>query len=166
MGPCAHSFQFPAIQPRNRLLSMDKQLRRGHFRLHRSGERRRRIYPSRPVTLRHDTFHACKIYGPCRFEHQVVASFFAERFIVGGIELSRRNVTTPLVSSLAGGRDLCRIEVARLRATWLATAAEAIGLKAFMDAAGIYCSQRLGDLVASLPAAPEDKAVALLGGSR
>ncbi len=97
---------------------------------------------------------------------ETVASFFAERFIVGGIELSRRNVTTPLVSSLAGGRDLCRIEVARLRATWLATAAEAIGLKAFMDAAGIYCSQRLGDLVASLPAAPEDKAVALLGGSR
>ncbi|MDA8070185.1 MAG: hypothetical protein M0Z82_00985, partial [Actinomycetota bacterium] len=75
-------------------------------------------------------------------------------------------MTTPLISSLAGGRDLCRIEVARLRATWLATAAEAIGLKAFMGAAGIYCSQRLGDLVAGLPPNDEHEMVTLLGGKR
>ncbi len=31
---------------------------------------------------------------------------------VGGIELSRRNVSGLLISSLSGGRDLCRIEVA------------------------------------------------------
>jgi hypothetical protein len=35
-----------------------------------------------------------------------------------------------------------------------------------MDAAGITCSQRLGDLVASLPSASEEKAVALLGAKR
>jgi hypothetical protein len=44
--------------------------------------------------------------------------------------------------------------------------AEAIGLRAFMDAAGITCSQRLGDLVGHLEATPEEAAVALLGASR
>jgi hypothetical protein len=34
-----------------------------------------------------------------------------------------------------------------------------------MDAAGITCSQRLGDLVAILAARTEDDAVALLGGA-
>jgi len=40
-----------------------------------------------------------------------------------------------------------------------------IGLGAFMQAAGIVCSQRLGDLAARLPAAAEPELVALLGGS-
>jgi hypothetical protein len=44
--------------------------------------------------------------------------------------------------------------------------AETIGLRAFMDAAGITCSQRLGDLVASLPRASEEETVALLGARR
>jgi hypothetical protein len=34
-----------------------------------------------------------------------------------------------------------------------------------MRAAGVCCSQRLGDLAAQLPAATEDELVALLGGS-
>jgi hypothetical protein len=38
-----------------------------------------------------------------------------------------------------------------------------IGLRAFMDAAGITCSQRLGDLVSSLPGVSEKEAVALFG---
>ena len=38
-----------------------------------------------------------------------------------------------------------------------------IGLKALMAAAGITCSQRLGDVVASLPPASEQEMVALLG---
>ncbi len=34
-----------------------------------------------------------------------------------------------------------------------------------MQAAGVRCSQRLGDLVSYLPAAEEEEAVALLGGA-
>lgn len=94
------------------------------------------------------------------------AGFFGDRFLVGGVEPSRRNVTTPLISSLSGGRDLPRLEMGRLRSTWLASAAETIGLRAFMDAAGIACSQRLGDIVAGLPRADEATAVAILGGAR
>jgi hypothetical protein len=42
--------------------------------------------------------------------------------------------------------------------------ARQIGLGAFMQAAGIRCSQRLGDLAAQLPAATEAELVARLGG--
>ena len=94
------------------------------------------------------------------------AGFAGDRLVIGGTSPERRNVTTPLTSSLSGGRDLSRIEIARLRATWLCEVAGAIGLRAFMDAAGITCSQRLGDLVASLPDASEEEAVALLGARR
>lgn len=87
-----------------------------------------------------------------------------EGLVIGGTSTSRRNVTTPLTASLAGGRELPRIEIGRLRATWLCEIAQGIGLKAFMEAAGITCSQRLGDLVASLDAVGTDEAVALLGG--
>ena len=90
----------------------------------------------------------------------------ADRLLIGGTSPTRRNVTTPLSASLAGGADLPRLEVGRLRATWLCEVAEVIGLRAFMDAAGITCSQRLGDLVASLPGASEVEAVRLLGGRR
>ena len=45
------------------------------------------------------------------------------------------------------------------RATWLVAAVEAIGLKAFMDAAGITCTQRLGDLVAGMTSPSEAEAV-------
>lgn len=92
------------------------------------------------------------------------AEFFGDGFIVGGVDLARRNVTTPLIASLSGGTDLCRLELGRLRSTWLATVAEAIGLREFMDAAGIACSQRLGDIIAGLPPAGEEAAVRLLGG--
>ncbi|MHB1534182.1 MAG: hypothetical protein ACYC1D_06130 [Acidimicrobiales bacterium] len=95
-----------------------------------------------------------------------VAAYFGEGFVVGGADLERRNVTSGLIASLAGGADLARLDVGRLRSTWLAAVADAIGLRGFMDAAGISCSQRLGDLVASLPAASEEDAVALLGAMR
>ena len=94
------------------------------------------------------------------------AGFAGDRLVIGGTSPERRNVTSPLTASLAGGRDLPRCEIARLRATWLCEVAETIGIRAFMDAAGITCSQRLGDLVASLPSASEEEAVALLGGRR
>jgi len=87
-------------------------------------------------------------------------------FIVGGAEPSRRNVTSPLIASLAGGPDLPRLSLARLRATWVARCAADIGLATFMAAAGVRCSQRLGDVVAGLDPGDEAAAVALLGGTR
>jgi hypothetical protein len=44
--------------------------------------------------------------------------------------------------------------------------AERIGLRAFMDAAGITCSQRLGDLVAALEVPDDARAVAVISGTR
>ena len=61
---------------------------------------------------------------------------------------------------------LPRLDTSRLRATWLADCAELLGLATFMHAAGISCSQRLGDLVAGLEPAGEAEAVRLLGAAR
>ena len=72
----------------------------------------------------------------------------------------------PAFLSLAGGADHPRLEIARLRATWLSEVAEAIGLRAFMEAAGITCSQRIGDLVARRAPPDEGRAVALLSETR
>jgi len=88
----------------------------------------------------------------------------ANRYVIGGTSPARRNVTSPLTASLAGGRDLPRLEIARLRTTWLCAVAEMIGLRAFMDAAGITCSQRLGDLVAHVEPGSAHDAVSVLGG--
>lgn len=93
------------------------------------------------------------------------AEFFCDRYLVCGTDPNRHNVTTPLIGSLSGGTDLGRLSVARLRATWLSCLAAQIGLKAFMDAAGITCSQRLGDIVSHLDPVDETVAVALLGAS-
>ncbi|MGO9659509.1 MAG: hypothetical protein ACLP7F_14290 [Acidimicrobiales bacterium] len=92
------------------------------------------------------------------------AAFAGEGFLVGGTERSRRNVASGLVASVSGGADLARLEVARLRATWLAEVARLIGLGAFMGAAGVDVSQRLGDIAAGLAEVPEAQVVALLGG--
>jgi len=85
--------------------------------------------------------------------------------ICGGADPGRRNLTNPLVSALDGGGGLPRLDASRLRATWLAGCAELLGLATFMHAAGISCSQRLGDLIAGLEPAGEAKAVRLLGGA-
>ena len=61
----------------------------------------------------------------------LAARFAGARLLIGGTSPTRRNVTTPLTSSLSGGRDLPRLDIARLRATWLVSVAETIGLKAF-----------------------------------
>jgi integrase len=95
-----------------------------------------------------------------------VAELFGEAYLVAGRDPNSHNVTNPLLRSLSGGVDLPRLEAGRLRASYLAAGAEQIGLRAFMDAAGITCSQRLGDLVAHLEVVPEERAVALLGGRR
>jgi hypothetical protein len=91
------------------------------------------------------------------------AAFAGQGWVIGGVDPDRRNVTTPLIDSLAGGADLGRLSTARLRATWLVAVADRIGLQAFMDAAGVGCTQRLGDLVATLASPPEPDAVARLG---
>ena len=93
-----------------------------------------------------------------------VADYFGARYVVGGLEANRRNVTTRLIASLSGGADLARLELGRLRATWLAEVADGLGLATFMAVAGISCSQRLGDVVAGLGLLGEGGAVALLGG--
>ncbi|MDA8314565.1 MAG: hypothetical protein M0010_05245 [Actinomycetota bacterium] len=90
------------------------------------------------------------------------AQFFGEAYLVSGTNPDSHNVTNPLLRSLSGGLDLPRLEPSRLRSSYLVALAGAIGLRAFMDAAGISCSQRLGDLVAHLEPPKEAVAVALL----
>ena len=86
--------------------------------------------------------------------------------ICGGADPGRRNITNPLIRALDGGGGLPRLDTSRLRATWLAEVAELLGLATFMHAAGISCSQRLGDLLAGLEPAGEADAVRLLGARR
>ena len=86
--------------------------------------------------------------------------------ICGGADPGRRNLTNPLIRALDGGGGLSRLDTSRLRATWLADCAELLGLATFMHAAGISCSQRLGDLIAGLEPGSEDEAVRLLGAAR
>jgi hypothetical protein len=94
------------------------------------------------------------------------AAFAGTGLICGGADPGRRNITNPLVAALDGGGGLPRLDTSRLRATWLADCADQLGLATFMHAAGISCSQRLGDLVAGLEPAGEAEAVRLLGGRR
>jgi hypothetical protein len=86
--------------------------------------------------------------------------------VCGGADPGRRNLTNPLIRALDGGGGLPRLDTSRLRATWLADCAELPGLASFMHAAGISCSQRLGDLIAGLEPGSEDEAVRLLGAAR
>ena len=86
--------------------------------------------------------------------------------VCGGADPGRRNLTNPLISALDGGTGLPRLDTSRSRATWLAGCADLLGLATFMRAAGISCSQRLGDLVAGLEPAGEAGAVRLLGAAR
>jgi hypothetical protein len=97
----------------------------------------------------------------------LAAARFAGRGLVcGGADPGRRNITNPLIAALDGGNGLPRLDTSRLRATWLAGCADQLGLATFMHAAGISCSQRLGDLVAGLKPAGEAEAVRLLGAAR
>ncbi len=94
------------------------------------------------------------------------AQFAGSALICGGADPGRRNITNPLIIALDGGTGLPRLDTSRLRATWLAEAAGLLGLATFMRAAGISCSQRLGDLVAGLEPAGEADAVRLLGAAQ
>ena len=94
------------------------------------------------------------------------AVFAGTGLVTGGTNPARQNITTGLIRSLSGGTGLPPLEAARLRSTWLAGCAEHLGLATFMHAAGITCSQRLGDIIATLQPGDEASAVALLGGQR
>lgn len=94
------------------------------------------------------------------------ASFAGERLICGGREAGRRNVSDALCRALSADPGLPRLQAGRLRSTWLSACAQAIGLGAFMAAAGVHCSQRLGDIASRLPTLPEAEMVTLLGGSQ
>jgi len=103
-----------------------------------------------------------------RYQARLLAAarFAGTGLICGGAGPGRRNITNPLITALDGGTGLPRLDTSRLRVTWLAEAAELLGLATFMAAAGISCSQRLGDLVAGLQPGGEADAVRLLGGTR
>jgi hypothetical protein len=94
------------------------------------------------------------------------ARFAGAGLICGGTDPGRRNITNPLTAALDGGGGLPRLDTSRLRATWPADCADQLGLATFMHAAGISCSQRLGDLVAGLEPTGEAEAVRLLGAAR
>ena len=102
-----------------------------------------------------------------RYHGRLLASaeFAGGALVTGGADPARHNVSNPLARSLAGGAGLPRLDTSRLRATWLADAARLIGLPTFLHAAGITCSQRLGDIIAGLDPGGEEQAVALLGAS-
>jgi hypothetical protein len=102
------------------------------------------------------------------YQERLLASarFAGTGLVTGGTDPGRRNITTPLIRSLSGGTGLPRLDTSRLRATWLAEVGQLLGLATFMHAAGITCSQRLGDLLATLEPAGEAEAIALLGGKR
>jgi hypothetical protein len=103
-----------------------------------------------------------------RYQDRLLAAarFAGSGLICGGADPGRRNLTNPVVRALDGGGGLPRLDTSRLRATWLADCGELLGLATFMRAAGISCSQRLGDLVAGLEPGGEADAVRLLGAAR
>src|SRR5260370_535387 len=92
------------------------------------------------------------------------AQFAGDGLVTGGTDPSRGNITNPLITSLAGGTGLPRLDTSRLRATWLADCAQILGLATFLHAAGITCSQRLGHITATLPPGDDAAAVSLPGG--
>ena len=94
------------------------------------------------------------------------AGFAGTGLVTGGTDPDRGNITNPLVTALAGGTGLSRLDTSRLRATWLADCAQILGLATFLHAAGITCSQRLGDIIATLQPGDEAETVALLGGQQ
>jgi hypothetical protein len=91
------------------------------------------------------------------------ADFAGDGFVCGGTSPTRKNVTSNLVDHIAGGADLGRLDVGRLRSTWLAWHLERLGLSALFAAAGVRCSQRIGDLARQLPVPDEATLMTLLG---
>lgn len=99
-----------------------------------------------------------------RFQEPLLGAcgFAGEQLLLGGTDPQRKNLTCQ-ITQLFCDPALPRLQGGRLRSTWLSACAERIGLHGFMAAAGICCSQRLGDIAASLPEASLEQLVALLG---
>jgi integrase len=108
---------------------------------------------------------AVPVLGRFHSPLEEAARFAGRGYLLGGREPGRRNLSDALGAALCADASLPRLQAGRLRSTWLCECAESIGHAALMDAAGIRCSQRLGDLAAELPEVEEGTAVALLGGS-
>ena len=117
------------------------------------------------VTVRGGRPRAVPVLARYHARLLAAARFAGAGLICGGADPGRRNITNPLINALDGGTGLPRLDTSRLRATWLAEVAELLGLATFMRAAGISCSQRLGDLVAGLEPGDQAEAVRLLGGT-
>jgi integrase len=118
------------------------------------------------VTVRGDRPRAVPVLARYHAPLLAATRFAGDALICGGTDPGRRNITNPLTRALDGGTGLPRLDTSRLRATWLRDCADLPGLATFMHAAGISCSQRLGDLTAGLDPAGEADAVALLGAAR
>lgn len=95
-----------------------------------------------------------------RFSERLVAAagFAGDGFILGGTTATRRNLTNRLISSLAGGSDLARLDPGRLRASWLCEQAAVFGLAELCAAAGLSDSKSLFDAVGRL-GVPDEEAV-------
>jgi hypothetical protein len=108
---------------------------------------------------------AAPVLAPYHATLLEAAALAGQYFLTGGTEPGRGNITNPLIRSLAGGGGLPPLDTSRLRAAWLADVAQLLGLPVFLHAAGITCSQRLGDIIAGLDrAGDEEHAVTLPGG--
>ena len=118
------------------------------------------------VRVRGNRPRAVPVLGRYHVPLLAAARFAGDALICGGTDPGRRNITNPLIKALDGGTGLPRLDTSRLRATWLRDCAELLGLATFMHAAGISCSQRLGDLVAGLEPAAGADAVRLLGAAQ
>ena len=118
------------------------------------------------VRVRGNRPRAVPVLGRYHVPLLAAARFAEDALICGGTDPGRRNITNPLIKALDGGTGLPRLDTSRLRATWLRDCAELLGLATFMHAAGISCSQRLGDLAAGLEPAAGADAVRLLGAAR
>ena len=118
------------------------------------------------VTVRGTRPRAVPVLARYHARLLAAARFAGNGLICGGADPGRRNLTSPLITALDGGGGLPRLDTSRLRATWLRDGAELLGLATFMHAAGISCSQRLGDLIAGLEPTGEADAVRLLGAGR
>jgi len=79
-----------------------------------------------------------------------------------GTTPEERNVTSNLIATLDVGR-LDRLEIPRLRATWLAEHIRRLGLDALVTAAGLTSSSRLVELAVTLGAPDIAQLVACLG---
>jgi hypothetical protein len=96
----------------------------------------------------------------------VAAGHAGERFICGGEAQDRKNVTARLVGKLAGGEDLPRLEVSRLRATWLAEVAARFHIPVLLEVTGLKTSSRLGVLAGDAQESEEPEVVTLFGAWR